>query len=248
MSKEEWQALHPLETFDHPNMTKDQMDAEAEALFELKMGGNKEATIDDVKESLAINIGRYEPIDYTPENWQKLFPDNKVQTPLGEIKLGENQYEKLDPNIPDPKNPDRKKEDRRGQLSYIYQTLKEPAFAIEKKDGSKLYLKEFERNGKKPKQYSSILVTGDGMDIVVSNHGISYKQILSEAIEGKISYMSPKVAANESALAVSHPTSGIAGDGILHQRQPESQEVVVNGLYMQVGIHHIIETFKSAGY
>ena len=39
MSKEDWQALHPLETMDYPNTTKAQMDAEAEALFELKMGG-----------------------------------------------------------------------------------------------------------------------------------------------------------------------------------------------------------------
>ena len=224
------------------------MDTEAGALFELKMGENKEATINDVKESFALNIGKYEHIEYTPESWQKLFPDNTVQTPLGEIKLGESQYKKLDPTIPDPKNPSRQKQDRRHHLSFIHQTLTSPAFGIQKSDGSKIFFKEFKVDGKSNKQYASIIVSKGDMDINISNYSMGYGQILKEAKKGDVIYTAPRVTADGSALLVSHPTPEFAGDGILHQRQPESQEAVVNGLYMQMGMWHIIETFKSADF
>ena len=43
-------------------------------------------------------------------------------------------------------------------------------------------------------------------------------------------------------------TENTSANNILHKRQPESQEAVVNGLYMQMGMRHIIETFKSADF
>lgn len=36
-----------------------------------------------------------ELIEFTQENWEKAFPDNKVATPIGEIKIGENQFKKM---------------------------------------------------------------------------------------------------------------------------------------------------------
>jgi len=176
----------------------------------VKMGDNSLSTIDDVKETLSKHRGQYTNIEYTKDNWNKLFPNNTVETPLGKVKLGENQFEKLDPTIPDPKDITRVKQDRRHHLSYIEQTLKEPAFAIKKDDGSKLlYFKEIE-NGNKVKQYSSIMIDKDGMHISISSHPMNYKQIKKEINKNDVVYIAKEVTTNGATK--SHPTSKIVED------------------------------------
>ncbi len=163
-------------------------DTSPNKLFQVQKGKNENITVDDVKETLSQNRGTYTNIAYTRENWDKAFPDGKIQTPIGEIKMGENQFEKLDPYILDPKNPNRTKQDRRGHLSYIEQTLKNPAIALKSKDaiGEKLlYFKEFETpNGLR--QYVSVMIYKDEININISNYTMGYKQMLKEIKKGEV--------------------------------------------------------------
>jgi hypothetical protein len=73
-------------------------------------------------------------VDYTRENYDKLFPDSKVKTPLGEYTLRDDQFEKL------------KRKDRQNFLGAMHQTLTEPVVIInENRDGeiSKVFGKSF---------------------------------------------------------------------------------------------------------
>lgn len=186
------------------------------AMSPVKMGDNSSSTINDVKETLSKHRGTYKDIKYTKENWDKIFPNNIVETPLGKVKLGENQFEKLDPTIPDPKDPKRVKQDRRHHLSYIEQTLKDPAFAIKKDDGSKLlYFKEIENSGKL-KQYSSIMIDKDGMHISISSHPMNYKQIKNEISKNDVVYIAKEDTTNGATN--SHSSSKIVENSIIPQK------------------------------
>ena len=91
-------------------------------------------------ESMAVPVEEY---DFTPEIYSTLFPDGKIDTPIGEVKMGENQYRKLQTR-------DHGKRSR--YLGAMYQTLKEPIVIAKQhrdRDAGKtswLYIKSFRKN------------------------------------------------------------------------------------------------------
>jgi len=66
-------------------------------------------------------------IEYTRENYEKLFPNNKVKTPLGEIQLRDDQFNKLNR---------RKREEF---LGAVYQIYTDPIAIIEEERDGKIY-------------------------------------------------------------------------------------------------------------
>ncbi|WP_039943158.1 PBECR2 nuclease fold domain-containing protein, partial [Treponema phagedenis] len=78
-------------------------------------------------------------IPFTRENYNKLFPRNRIDTPLGSVKLGEHQFEKLQAL------------GRNYLLGAVATTLKNPVAIIrEERDGRKsnLYVKSFIKDKK----------------------------------------------------------------------------------------------------
>ena len=102
------------------------------------------------------------------ENWNKLFPNGIVETPIGTVKLGENQFQKL------------QKSDRDNLLAAMYETLSNPAIVLEKetldeKTGEfrpvNVYGKSFVREGSDHKKaVESVIIFKDGENISIGTH------------------------------------------------------------------------------
>ena len=77
-----------------------------------------------------------EKIDFTKENFNKLFK-NGIDTPIEHVKIGENQFEKLE------------RKNREGLLSAMADVLSNPAVIIKTADNAKLYVKTYKSNKKR---------------------------------------------------------------------------------------------------
>ncbi len=138
-------------------------------------------------------------LELTPENWTAEFgEDGKVATPLGEVKMGENQLAKLF------------MKGREADLGMIKPTLTNPDVVIEEKSkaengneerpSSYLFVKTFIRDGKKVKFYASVTVKKDGMEVVVSNHFMNKNAVDRKMQEGKMVYIKGVPTSNSSDL------------------------------------------------
>ena len=105
-------------------------------------------------------------IEYSRENYDKLFPRGNIKTPIGHVKLGENQYEKL------------KAKSREDLLGVVAETLKNPLVIINE-NGSHIYAKSFVESGK-TKSYQSVVIKIDGKDISISTHQRDTNNILNK--------------------------------------------------------------------
>lgn len=139
-------------------------------------------------------------MDLTPENWVAEFgEDGMVDTPIGQVKMGENQLAKMF----------LKKRD--AEFGMIKPTLNEPDIVIEEQSeatggntergSSYLFIKTFVRDGKKIKYFTSVTISKDGMEVVISNHISNKKAIGKKISENKVVYnRKGLLSANDSDL------------------------------------------------
>ncbi len=144
-------------------------------------------------------------LELTPENWAAEFGDDgKAQTPLGEVKMGENQYLKL------------AQLGRRGKLGMVRPTLENPDLIIEdsskakdgdtqERDSSYIFVKSFKgKDGERMYHFTSVTVRKDGKEVVISNQEKSVNRIKKLMQEGKVvfikgeSSLHPKTQMEES--------------------------------------------------
>ena len=162
-------------------------------------------------------------LELTPENWTAEFgEDGKVTTPLGEVKMGENQYFKL------------AKEGRNGKLGLIKPTLENPDVIIEdasqakegqvtERHSSYLFVKAFAgKDGNRVYYFTSVTVSRDGKEVVVSNQERRAKRIATVMESGKILYLkgnqSASVTQNEKPVSLgdSNSSTTTGSQGALH--------------------------------
>jgi len=132
-------------------------------------------------------------IEYSIENYNRLFPDSRIKTPLGIVKMGENQFKKL--SKPTEENP--KGRGRENLMGAMYQTLSDPITVIRQYDprGPELvYLKTFRNDEKsKIKSIISVVVTIDDIKISISTHPVDSKSILRDLKKaGDVVYEKPQ--------------------------------------------------------
>jgi hypothetical protein len=103
------------------------------------------------------------------EEYQKLFPNGVVETPLGIVKLGIHQFEKLE------------EKGRKELLGAMFQTLSEPVVIFsENRQGkeAKIYLKSFrEPDESKITGILSVVVDIEGQAVAISTGKRRSKQI-----------------------------------------------------------------------
>ncbi|GMO50016.1 MAG: hypothetical protein Ta2B_30760 [Termitinemataceae bacterium] len=127
----------------------------------------KEAEIAEKLVNMAVPMNE---VEFTKENYNKLFPEGKSKTPIGDIKLGSHQFEKL------------KEKGREYLLGAMAQTLNDPLVILDTrdKDGREaiLYLKSFTRVGtEKIKKVISVVVDIEGKLVSISTGERKEKQI-----------------------------------------------------------------------
>ncbi|UTY27633.1 PBECR2 nuclease fold domain-containing protein [Treponema putidum] len=97
-----------------------------------------------------------EKIDFTKENFNKLFK-NGIDTPIEHVKIGENQFEKLE------------RKNREDLLAAMADVLSNPAVIIKTADNAKLYVKTYKSN-KKEKNVVSVVVDKGHISVSISTH------------------------------------------------------------------------------
>ena len=149
-------------------------------------------------------------IPLTIENWDKEFgEDGIVSTPIGDVKMGENQFAKL------------MRAGRNGKLGMLKPTLEYPDAIVEENSKAKegthterpssfIFIKSFRKtDGTRYYYFTSITVSVDGKEVVVSNQEKSRNRILRLLMEGSVVWRTPKDATTSSAekqgLDYAHP-------------------------------------------
>ena len=137
-----------------------------------------------LRKQMADNAEQERILEHTEENWLKEFgKDSRVTTPIGSIKLGENQYKKAGRN------------DRIKRFGLLKPTLERPDVILEKsapKEGAErqtkyLFIKSFKKvDGNKILNYESITVKQGEEEVAISAHQIEPSKVVKELTESRV--------------------------------------------------------------
>lgn len=137
-----------------------------------------------LRQQMEDNAEQERALEHTEENWLKEFgKDGRVSTPIGSIKLGENQYKKAG------------REDRIKRFGLLKPTLERPDVILEKsapKEGAErqtkyLFIKSFKKaDGTKILNYESITVKQGEDEVAISAHQIEPSKVVKELTESKV--------------------------------------------------------------
>lgn len=137
-----------------------------------------------LRKQMEDNAEQERILEHTEENWLKEFgKDSRVTTPIGSIKLGENQYKKAGRN------------DRIKRFGLLKPTLERPDVILEKsapKEGAErqtkyLFIKSFKKaDGNKILNYESITVKQGEEEVAISAHQIDPSKVLKELTESRV--------------------------------------------------------------
>lgn len=126
-------------------------------------------------------------VELTIENWDAQFgEDGRVVTPIGEVKMGENQFTKL------------MRQGREGKLGMVKPTLETPDVIIEdaseakygdvtERRSSYVFVKAFKKaDGSRYYYFTSVTVSKDGKEVVISNQEKRKNAIANLLTNGKL--------------------------------------------------------------
>lgn len=128
-----------------------------------------------LKSALNESARPLETIAFTRENYNKLFPESRIKTPVEDVKLGEHQFEKLDIK------------ERQNILNAVHKTLKSPDIIINEmrktvfndEKAAHIYAKSFEINGKN-KAIQSVVVEIENENVSISTHERGINNIVNK--------------------------------------------------------------------
>lgn len=155
-----------------------------------------------IKESLAQNAEPLVEVDFSKANYDRLFPRAIVQTPVETVKLGENQFEKLDAR------------DRKRFLLATFQTLATPDLVIdEEREGkhSHNYIKSFVFD-EKTKTIQDVVVNINGENVSITAHPRDINNIVNKIkMPDQLVYAAAKVGQvieqrTQEAQSIVNPT------------------------------------------
>ena len=145
---------------------------------ELKVGNFREDNSSPVSflKQMQDNAETLVPRQLTKEIWDNEIKGKVFSTPIGVVKLGENQYEK---NI---------KKGRELEFGMLIPTIERPDAIFEEdapeagaeRQTKYVFVKSFVENGVKKINYASVSVRKDGMEVVASSHYLRDKQMLNK--------------------------------------------------------------------
>ena len=147
-----------------------------------------EADADNVIAQMESSAETAPELELTPDNWAAEFgEDGIVSTPIGDVKMGENQVAKLF------------EKGRSKEFGMIKPTLTNPDVIIEvpshsadgneERSSSYLFIKTFlGKNGKKVYYFKSVTIKKDGLEISISSHYDRAKRVKETLMKGKLLY------------------------------------------------------------
>lgn len=147
-----------------------------------------EADADNVISQMESSADTAPDLELTPDNWTAEFgEDGTLSTPIGDVKMGENQVAKLF------------EKGRSKEFGMIKPTLTDPDVIIEvpshsadgneERSSSYLFIKTFlGKNGEKVYYFKSVTIKKDGLEISISSHYDRAKRVKEALMKGKLLY------------------------------------------------------------
>ncbi|MDR3187583.1 MAG: hypothetical protein LBT94_00135 [Prevotellaceae bacterium] len=144
-------------------------------------------------------------LELTPENWEAEFGKSGiVSTPLGEVKMGENQYSKMHAR------------GRAAEFGMVKPTLTSPSVIIEEasREGSVvnerctnlLFVKTFtDSTGSKYIHFESVTISKGKKEVAVSSHIVRPQQLLDKLKAGQVVYTATALNASGQTFAEYSP-------------------------------------------
>lgn|GEM_PF-4727403 len=182
-------------------------------------GAEKETAIKKLEE-LAIPMPE---VEFSKENFDALFPNGKINTPIGEVKIGANQYQKLR---------DRDSGGRSVLLGAMHHTLSDPITVIFE-GGTQVYIKSFKANsGTRYNTIMSVVVDIGGHKVSVSTYQRKQREVINK-IKGAdgIAY----VKSNPYHAPVQTASEDTRQLGVLSQPLKKSSHVKRKRLFIKIG-------------
>jgi site-specific DNA-cytosine methylase len=189
-----------------------------------------------LRKQMEDNAEQERILEHTEENWQKEFgKDSRVTTPIGSIKLGENQYKKAGRN------------DRIKRFGLLKPTLERPDVILEKsapKEGAErqtkyLFVKSFKKaDGNKILNYESITVKQGEEEVAISAHQIEPSKVVKELTESKMLWNrfrgdSNSLGENQGSALTPSANNPSGNDSVLN---PHSDAKIRNNIETAKGI------------
>lgn len=147
-----------------------------------------ETDADNVISQMESSAETAPDLELTPDNWTAEFgEDGILSTPIGDVKMGENQVAKLF------------EKGRSKEFGMIKPTLTNPDVIIEvpshsadgneERSSSYLFIKTFlGKNGEKVYYFKSVTIKKDGLEISISSHYDRAKRVKEALMKGKLLY------------------------------------------------------------
>ena len=199
-----------------------------------------------LRQQMEDNAEQERVLEHTEENWLKEFgKDGRVSTPIGSIKLGENQYKKAG------------REDRIKRFGLLKPTLERPDVILEKsapKEGAErqtkyLFIKSFKKaDGTKILNYESITVKQGEDEVAISAHQIEPSKVVKELTESKVLWNrfrgdSNSLGENQGSALTPSANNPSGKDSVLnpHSKKAnpsETSRVVENSTNTPEGAHN----------
>ena len=253
---EQWKAIAEVENRRKAEVEAKVKAAEEEAKAKAKAKAEEEEKTDESAERYPVGLDEEESsalmermeaeaaeiplIELNPANWVKEFGEKGiVSTPIGEVKMGENQIAKLF------------EKGRSNQFGMIRPTLETPQLIIEvpsfaadgnsERGSSLLFVKTFtDSKGRKIYYFKSVTVKKDGLEVSVSSHYDRPKRIKEALKKGKLLYRFDGGAQTEQrpadvSVATSREVSqGISLAGKVSESPETKQEKAENSISARV--------------
>lgn len=199
-----------------------------------------------LRQQMADNAEPERILEHTEDNWLQDFgKDGRVNTPIGSIKLGENQYKKAG------------REDRIKRFGLLKPTLERPDVILEKpapKEGAErqtkyLFVKSFKKvDGTKILNFESITVKQGEDEVSISAHQIEPSKLLKELTESKLLWNrfrgdSNSLGENQGSALTPSANNPSGKDSVLnpHSKKAnpsETSRVVENSTNTPEGAHN----------
>lgn len=164
-------------------------------------------------ETMKANAEVAPQVELTPENWVAEFGvDGVVTTPIGEVKMGERQYEKM------------QQRGRNTKLGMVKPTLNSPDIIIEEyskrndgkvaeRNSSFVYIKAFTNaDGTRDYMFTSVSNQRNGIEIIVSNQEKETPRVKRLLKEGRLAYISKATLPSEFTASAQGDQSTIPSE------------------------------------
>ena len=132
-------------------------------------------TLENILEKLASFAVPMDERVFSNEEYNRTFPRGTVATPIGEVKIGQNQFSKL---------AEKDGGNRRRLIGAMRQTLSDPVVIIREKEGDRLadvFIKSFTaEEGKRESLIVSVVVDIKGGLVAISTYKRKYREVIGK--------------------------------------------------------------------